>query len=1096
MSLLCCLRSRQPTSVEPDQELVDLPPPPPAAKLSKQPLPAPEVELPSPPIVVTQHPSLLQGNQIPEATVDPTILEIEDSDDDEPARSIRNSSTGTLEAIRTKFARRLSEGSGSKRNSQQSLGTSDEEVARRAELKRLMHKRIQEELKSEEEQDEEPCTKMSTIDELTAVGPSRVALPGGGPRDNIEFSVSDVSEAGSKDCATNGSPDIVLLAPPPSDLRRSASHRRSTYSNPRSASQSHEDPVSEPPGTLKERASLPQLPSSPQLAPVYLPSIKTSESLCSWRLSYSAERVASYLGAHGETRSVTDSDHGETDVEKEEVHEHAEQSEQQADHAETHSSDDQGSRPMIEPAATPDKQQPSLDHALRQDQSNVGAIEDPFAEISHDEDSVMDSLDLWLRSQEVQSNSAVSSRRTSDMILQMIPDSFDSRLRQSVDIDGSVLLGGMRSISNASAATPRNPLPTSKAVVAIGPTEQPSAEYGEQQRPVGDHSGAPDDTDHAREISSSHYTSSRYTTRPNSCQTIAKESRFSLVDLLGERRAISPFSNFNRLISPSRATDAEKSRSDVSSYKTAHNEASALDLIQREVYTPQHPIDEAGPAAFSDTASFKHRETELESIAKRFGHFQSRRNITTPIVSKFQEEFIESRASASTKHSIFAKLHLQMLKRSKHPTKDTHTKSRSVENLGSATSYMLQQNSKKAIITELPVTPTPSDQEHVDIEGALGQRQRSLKHEPPQHRRNWPESQGCRENTQTNQSAHLTTPTREPVDSQRAISSSKAACVIGMLDPASRVDDGQTLKPPSHPEDGSSPSLQSDISNSVLREWINLMNDEDSQGHVEPKPEPQNRSLLRFKTPPASWAKWPSHTRQERNGPAGEKDDVIPRDFAVRVGSNGSSTGWSTDKPHDSPRRYIASESRSLSTEVGKFVKGSLDKVQGTLNIDRRTSADSDHAYRESYGHLEYPELEILPMNGGYKELQALEQQIGTIKRKSLAPDSQLAVSSSGNTRPPLSARLASEVHMIQHKTSRNPCLDNQDDVATPSAKLPVAPKQALLPPKGAPEGKGYVETPESQVTYEDCVPKHMLEDERSVEDSAVAEHAHNAPAA
>lgn len=551
------------------------------------------------------------------------------------------------------------------------------------------------------------------------------------------------------------------------------------------------------------------------------------------------------------------------------------------------------------------------------------------------------------------------------------------------------------------------------------------------------------------------------------------------------------------LISPSRTTDAEKSKSDVSSYKTAHNEASALDLALSEIQTQQHPIDEAGSMALSDTASFKHREAELKSIAKRFGHSQSRRDITTPIVSKFREEFIEPRTSVTTKHSIFAKFHLQIPKRAKHPGKDTHTKSRSVENLGSATTYMRQQHSKKAVIDELAVTSSHSGQGPLSVQGAPGQRQRSLKFESHQQQHHSVEGQKCREIAQFDQSAHLSTSVGEPADPKRTIPSNKPACVADLLDPESRVEDGQTLKPPSRPEDGSSPSQQSDISNSVLREWINLMNDEDTQAHVEPKPDQQNRSPLRSKTPPASWAKWPSHTRHERTGPAGEKDDVIPRDFAVRVGSNGSSTTWSTDKPSDSPRRYITPESRSLSTEVGRIVKGGLNKVvQGTLHPDRRASTESEHAYQKSYGHLEYPELEILPMNGGYRELQALEQQIGTIKRGSVAADSQLALSNSGNTRPPLSARLASEVHMIQHRASRDSCRDEQGAVAVSPAALPATPRQALSAPKGANEGDGHVDAPESQVSYEDCVPKHMLEDERSVEDSGIAEHPHHAPAA
>ncbi|KAI1780856.1 hypothetical protein F4818DRAFT_451155 [Hypoxylon cercidicola] len=1084
MSILCCFRGRQPTHEEPDRGLVELPTHPPAVKLTKSPLPTSEAELPSSPSIVVTQPLSLLHNQIPEATVDPTILEVEDSDDDEPAQSIRNSSTGTLEAIRTKFIRRLSEGSGSKRHSQQYLGTSDEEIARRAELKRLMHKRIKEELKSEEEQDEEADTKMSTIDESKPVSPTRVELPGGGPRDNIEFSVSGVSETGSRDCV-HGSLDVIFLALPPSDSQLAVSRRRSSYSSPSSTSQSHEDPVPKNPLTLKERASLPQLPSSPQLVPIHLPSIPSSQSLCSWRLSYSTEQVTAYLDVPGELKPVTHSEHTETDVQKEETNE---QTGEQVGCVNTRSSDDQTSRTNIELAEDLCRQQPLPNHSPQHDQGNTETLEDLCAEISLDTDSGVDSpLDLWLRSQELQSSSAVSSRRTSDMILQMIPDSFGSRLHQSGDIDESVLLGGVRNVSNSSPAAPHGPLgdwPTSydpQGDTGIDVAELTSTEPKERQRSISDPSDAFGDVDLARKISSSHYASSRYTTRPDSCQTVAKESRLSLVELLGGRKAISPFSNFSRLISPSRSTDAEKSKSDVSSYKTAHNEASALDITLSKVRSEQHQIDEIGSIVFSDTASFKHREAELKSVEKRFGHFQSRRDITIPIVSKFREEFTEPQASAATKVSIFAKFHLPIPKRVKHTAKDKRgysirgVNSRSVEDLGSAISHLRQQDSKKAIIDEQLVISSDSGQERLDVENALGQRQHTISHEDildfQQHRRNSKE---------------------EPIDPERAVSNNKISYVTGVLDSQSRVEHGHTLKPPSRPEYDRSPSQQSDISNSVLREWVNLMNDEDVQA-LEPKPEPQSRSPLRFKTPPASWAKWPSHTRHERTGPAGERDDVIPRDFAVRVGSNGSGTSWLTDKPNDSSKRYVIPEARSLSVQVGKVVKGSLNKVvQGSLNRDRRASAESDRGYQKSHGHLEYPELEILPMNGGYKELQALERQIDNMKRGSVVAESQLALSSSDNTRPPLSARLASEVHMIQHKVSRESCQDDEDAATIPSAALPVTPRQVLLAPQGAPEGNDDVETPESQVSYEDCVPKHMLEDEKSLEDSKVTEHGHN----
>ncbi|KAG7146864.1 hypothetical protein HYQ46_004327 [Verticillium longisporum] len=64
-------------------------------------------------------------------------------------------------------------------------------MARRAELKRIMHKRIQEELKSEEEQPEPSTGSASGVKYST----TPIDFPGGGPRDHLEFSIANASLA-------------------------------------------------------------------------------------------------------------------------------------------------------------------------------------------------------------------------------------------------------------------------------------------------------------------------------------------------------------------------------------------------------------------------------------------------------------------------------------------------------------------------------------------------------------------------------------------------------------------------------------------------------------------------------------------------------------------------------------------------------------------------------------------------------------------------------------------------------------------------------------------------------------------------------------
>ncbi|OTA58026.1 hypothetical protein K449DRAFT_437048 [Hypoxylon sp. EC38] len=1059
MSIFCCCRGRRTIYRESDlerQDIIELPVHPPPAKLSKPPLPTSELELSPPQIVTTKAPSLLHDS-IPEATVDPAILEVEDSDDDEPIRSTRNSSTGTLGAIKTKFIRPLSQKSESRRHSQQSLGTSDEEIARRAELKRLMHKRIQEELKSEEEQ-EEVWVKASNLDELKPENSTNIGLPGGGPRDNLEFSVSDpyVNEVGSKDLVLV-SPDDVFLALPISNSQPRISLRRSSC--PGSPCRSHENSVSENHGSIKERGSLPQFPTSPQLAPVHLPSARGSESLCSWRLSYSAERLTNYIEFPDNSKSDRDSQHIAPSVRSEGSDKEDDKHE---DSIKRSSLNVHEPLTNIEPTENAQSHDPCPIHCQQHDLCNTEDSEDPHTENSHDTSPSQDSpLHLWLRSQELQSPSAVSSRRTSAMISRMLPgsSSLDDRLGQSGELSTSHDL--RETVQHAPDNLPeklrRPESRISHEDTAITPIYLPNSWFNEPQQSIMDATndtpadGVPKPVDYNFEASSSHYTSSRYTTctRPNSGQTAEKEPRSKLIELLSGRKAISSFSTFNRLISPSRATDAEKS--DISSYKTAPNEASALDIT---IY--RQPA-EANSGVFSDTASFKQREEELKSIEQRFG--QARRD-TTPIASKFREEFDEPATPSNTKNSIFAKLHFPKSKRSKQLSKDKPE----------------------------------------DVESGISQRPRTVAlgegvPDAQQYGKTFSQSRICTEPTQVEQEQLPCVSKQKTTNMDRTGSGIGDVRAATVTSSKPRAELGSNLKLPNRLEDNS--SQQSKISNSVLREWVNLMNGQDSQPQVESNDRLQDRIPRRLRTPPASWARWPSHTRNERTGPAGKEDRVISRDFAVQGGSNASATG-TTGNPIESSKKYITPAPRSLSGQLSRAVKGSLSRVHGSLHRNVRASSETLRSRQKPDGHLEYPELEILPMQGGYEELQALEEQIGTMKRGSITAESQLARLASDSTRTPLSARLAEEVHMMKHIASMDPCED--DEVEMPSSQAassvaPVASKPTLLPPQGGSEVTDRFATPESHVSYEDCVPKHMLEDE-SVDNTMMAENSHDTQAA
>lgn len=105
--------------------------------------------------------------------------------------------TNTFEGIKARVIKHLSQDVSSRRQSRVSIGHSDEELARRAEVRRLRQKRIQDELERDNDGDARSVKSNHSTQRL----PTFVELgsPRNGPRDTIEFSVDDCAVASSPD---------------------------------------------------------------------------------------------------------------------------------------------------------------------------------------------------------------------------------------------------------------------------------------------------------------------------------------------------------------------------------------------------------------------------------------------------------------------------------------------------------------------------------------------------------------------------------------------------------------------------------------------------------------------------------------------------------------------------------------------------------------------------------------------------------------------------------------------------------------------------------------------------------------------------------
>lgn len=144
---------------------------------------------------------------------------------------------------------------------------------------------------------------------------------------------------------------------------------------------------------------------------------------------------------------------------------------------------------------------------------------------------------------------------------------------------------------------------------------------------------------------------------------------------------------------------------------------------------------------------------------------------------------------------------------------------------------------------------------------------------------------------------------------------------------------------------------------------------------------------------PSSWARFPSHTREERNGPAGPECDIVSRDFAAKTPGNGDEdAGWVTDKDSPASSRRTSLGARIVSGRLGRLLKIGVSKMLPSRSSSRTTGKRANASPYPSRSHspddanLEYPELQIQPNEGAFREMQALEQDI--VSLRSSAPRS------------------------------------------------------------------------------------------------------------
>lgn len=159
---------------------------------------------------------------------------------------------------------------------------------------------------------------------------------------------------------------------------------------------------------------------------------------------------------------------------------------------------------------------------------------------------------------------------------------------------------------------------------------------------------------------------------------------------------------------------------------------------------------------------------------------------------------------------------------------------------------------------------------------------------------------------------------------------------------------------------------------------------------------PSENSGTPFRELISIWSRFPSHTRAERTGPAGDADGVVARDFVASAAQDGgpASTGLPDgsgtacpDTTFDNAQAFGKSNVKSVtlreplsSSPAGRARKGRKGILGKWKRLYRSSSSDL-RKYAQYHGHrsslslgdaAEYPELECLPGGGSFTETHAL----------------------------------------------------------------------------------------------------------------------------
>ncbi|KAI6381456.1 hypothetical protein MCOR25_001152 [Pyricularia grisea] len=450
----------------------------------------------------------------------------------------------------------------------------------------------------------------------------------------------------------------------------------------------------------------------------------------------------------------------------------------------------------------------------------------------------------------------------------------------------------------------------------------------------------------------------------------------------------------------------------------------------------------APSGAVSEASSYHRREAELLSIPKRF---TPGRVVNFQSSSRFREEFEEQHdKQAAERPSLFTRLHLTIPKRAKLASRapaiddgvdltgaqlstsgGVHVNGKHFPSPGGAIGMSLPYKESSAHSSNIPESAedvwrrairAEADERRSLVCGSI--RRSSLRTPSPCALRM---GEGSRPSKLPLTESSMHRPSHSGLFEMRASVSQQEYEYEGFL-------------------------KSSKSSNQALEDW------------VRQKFEDAPKTNYTSEKIPKSWARFPSHTRKQRNGPASSESHVLAKDFAVKSEAVNAMTTWLTDQ--DSTKtaatatsaKKVVRGSRVLSGKLNKLMKISLDKL--VPSRDARGDAVSEVGNSGRLGfdssQVEYPELQIQPSPGAFRELQALEHEIESLKG-TMTQHSRQQSAESRQINGELSGISSNFISMIQDVSYSVDGMREQSISMTAEVTLPVKPSPNPSRPAIAP---------------------------------------------